>query len=219
MEAPCRGRSDDEARIQIVKRSPRPPPSLLAASSARPSERSVTSCAIPGGGLQSVLNQALLVTTKQPGLCVVQIAFHVVSDSRVAAKPVCGPAVAYAAFPLGAVRVGYRSHPLLSPECGGPIAFATVLCRTQKLEPLSAESNKSSARGSPRKGPFGSLGSTPRAVTTLRSLTGRLGSHGSVNSALASEQPPAEPNAGAERDARRSCASLVARGQRVSDNI
>ena len=96
--------------------------------------RRLQSKAVSANGLQAVFNQPLYVRTASPQLAVLHLAVHAAAHAvrgGVTGDAV-GPAVAYATLPLGAFRFGCRVFQLCAPDCGGPIAFAALLCRTER---------------------------------------------------------------------------------------
>jgi hypothetical protein len=68
------------------------------------------------------------------------------------AQAAAGTPVAYAAIALSAARPGLRAHQLLSPEDGSKIAFATLLCRIERLATQYSPRHASGRTSPPRPG-------------------------------------------------------------------
>ena len=111
-----------------------------AAASGETNVTRLVSRHIVGNGLQANFEHTVYVSAKEPELAVLLLTVHSVSQKKNFAEPVLGAALAYAALPLAAARLGVRAHELLAPDCGSPIAFASLLTATRRFVPYSTRS-------------------------------------------------------------------------------
>ena len=111
-----------------------------AAASGETNVTRLVSRHIIGNGLQANFEHTVYVSAKEPELAVLLLTVHSVSQKKNFAEPVLGAALAYAALPLAAARLGVRAHELLAPDCGSPIAFASLLTATRRFVPYSTRS-------------------------------------------------------------------------------
>ena len=140
-----------------------------AAASGETNVTRLVSRHIIGNGLQANFEHTVYVSAKEPELAVLLLTVHSVSQKKNFAEPVLGAALAYAALPLAAARLGVRAHELLAPDCGSPIAFASLLTATRRRRTRRDRASRASSLALRRR----AAQPQPRAVAGVDEHTQR----------------------------------------------